>query len=130
MECKLYLQEVLWSTVSRYSSSSDPDYSQHVDCFNGSMVDACLLVAGSRSRAVCQMQAGKKFMQEIFAVDPDDSESGLSSSNGSNGTGSVAPRPAARIPRRVPLRNDQRMPWETSSSSSSSSLSASGSVSE
>lgn len=61
-------------------------------------------------------------MQEIFAMGPGDSEA--NGSNGSDGTSNGATgRTPARLPRRIPLRSDQRMPWEIS-------VSASGSVSE
>ena len=61
-------------------------------------------------------------MQEIFALDPGTSSD--SETYGSNGTGNGATgRAAARTPRRIPLRSDQRMPWEVS-------VSASGSVSD
>lgn len=59
-------------------------------------------------------QAGQKFMQEVFAIGPENGGESDGSSDGLTGRGEgVGPVPL-KLPKVLPLRSIQSMPWEGS----------------
>ena len=70
-------------------------------------------------------QAGQKFLQEVFIIEPKDStDSSQDSQNGSIDAieeGSSSASNNGRLPKAIPLRMAQTMPWENRVSSSTAS---------
>lgn len=59
--------------------------------------------------------AGQKFMQEVFAIGPEDGAgSNGGSSDGLTSRGEVAGAVPLKLPKVLPLRSIQSMPWEGS----------------